>query len=317
MDAAHKMADKEIEELTKRLEAEYKAAYRETRDKAKKHLKKFEKTRAEMAERLSKGEITQAKYNEWFEREIVLAKRYKALEKELCEDMHNANKRAAEIINESATVVYAENHNFGTFEIEAATGIDTSYALYSSDTVRQLMKGDKYLLPKRDPDWKKDYVWNTRKANAAVTQGILQGESMPKIAQRIARSLATSNMTSATLAARTMVTCAENKGRLDSYKRAEAMGIEMNKKWLSAHDSRTRDSHRIVDGESIPVDERFSVGDDELECPGDPDGSPAEVYNCRCTMIADLKDSPYKGIGIDYVDGITYEEWKAGKNGKR
>lgn len=43
---------------------------------------------------------------------------------------------------------------------------------------------------------------------------------------------------------------------------------------------RTRESHRRVDGEIRELDEKFSNG---LMFPGDPNGSAAEVVNCRCT----------------------------------
>ncbi len=38
-------------------------------------------------------------------------------------------------------------------------------------------------------------------------------------------------------------------------------------------------------------DKRFSNG---CMYPGDPDGKPSEVYNCRCTMIAVMDDAPYE-----------------------
>ena len=56
-----------------------------------------------------------------------------------------------------------------------------------------------------------------------------------------------------------------------------------HKRWLSAHDSAVRDSHREMDGEVVPVDERFSNG---LMFPGDPDGPAEEVINCRCVSVA-------------------------------
>ena len=69
------------------------------------------------------------------------------------------------------------------------------------------------------------------------------------------------------------------------------------------HDDRTRPSHLELDGERRDLDEEFSNG---LQYPGDPDGDPSEVYNCRCTMVAylpsideDTKETSEEG----------YEEW--------
>ena len=77
-------------------------------------------------------------------------------------------------------------------------------------------------------------------------------------------------------------------------------------------DGRTRSSHRQLDGEKVEVGEKFSNG---CRYPGDPEAPYAETCNCRCTLIAAVD-------GVDYSDGkrwsrlpegMTYEEWKAGK----
>lgn len=91
------------------------------------------------------------------------------------------------------------------------------------------------------------------------------------------------NKTQAIRSARTIVTGAENKGRQDSYKRAEADGIILQKEWIATNDSRTRHSHAALDGATVDQDKKFDNG---LMYPGDPSGRPEEVYNCRCTLVA-------------------------------
>jgi hypothetical protein len=88
--------------------------------------------------------------------------------------------------------------------------------------------------------------------------------------------------------ARTAVTSAENKGRMDMLHDAEEKGVKAEKGWLAAHDARVRESHAQVDGEFVGIDKEFSNG---LQFPGDPDGRPEEVYNCRCTLV-------YKVVGF-------------------
>jgi hypothetical protein len=121
--------------------------------------------------------------------------------------------------------------------------------------------------------------------NAEVLQGILQGETMEEIAGRISKVFGM-NENSAITNARTMVTGAETKGRMDSYTRAEADGIILDKQWISTKDSRTRHSHVLVDREIKPTDEEFSNG---LMYPGDPNGEPSQIYNCRCTVVSIVK----------------------------
>lgn len=69
---------------------------------------------------------------------------------------------------------------------------------------------------------------------------------------------------------------------------AEEKGVHTQKGWMATHDSRTRETHADIDGEFVDIDEEFSNG---LEYPGDPNGDPSEVYNCRCTLV-------YKVVGF-------------------
>ena len=89
---------------------------------------------------------------------------------------------------------------------------------------------------------------------------------------------------------------------------AEELGIKYDKIWMAVLDARTRTSHRVVNGERIPVDEYFSNG---LFRPADPDGEPAEVYNCRCT----LGGSP-EGVPMEIAEapaGMGKLEWQGEK----
>jgi hypothetical protein len=53
----------------------------------------------------------------------------------------------------------------------------------------------------------------------------------------------------------------------------------------STDDSRTRETHRLADGQRVALGQPFIVGGFELAFPGDPDGPPQEVIQCRCTML--------------------------------
>jgi len=137
-----------------------------------------------------------------------------------------------------------------------------------------------------------------------------------KIATDLQTRVSEMNRASAVRAARTAVTGAQNAGRMDSYVAAGKMGIRLKKEWLSTLDSRTRHSHAILDGEQADTDKMFSNG---CRFPGDPQGRPEEVYNCRCTMIAAVE-------GVDTSDTLrrdkngpvpdmTYAQWEASKRG--
>lgn len=69
---------------------------------------------------------------------------------------------------------------------------------------------------------------------------------------------------------------------------------EVEKEWVAANDHRTRHSHRTVDGDVIPVENKFQVqtpkgGVELMEGPGDPSASAANICNCRCSMSTRAK----------------------------
>ena len=105
--------------------------------------------------------------------------------------------------------------------------------------------------------------------------------------------------------ARTIVTGAENKGRMDSYHKAEEDGIILEKQWLSAVDSRTRDWHIELNGKTKPIDEPFENSIGEIMFPGDPSADGANVYNCRCTLV-----SVVKGFGKKQSIGLPNENFE-------
>ena len=57
-------------------------------------------------------------------------------------------------------------------------------------------------------------------------------------------------------------------------------GQRFVKVWRSTRDPRTRASHRRADGQTVPLNEPFTVGGASLMHPGDSDGPAHEVINC-------------------------------------
>ena len=86
--------------------------------------------------------------------------------------------------------------------------------------------------------------------------------------------------------ARTESHGAVSAGQLAAAKiRQELTGIRMWKRWLSTADSRTRASHRVADGQTVPLDQPFRVGGFLLDHPADSISvAPHEVIGCRCSM---------------------------------
>lgn len=313
-DYGHEQTDKELKKLEAKLTKEYSQAAKEVEEKAKKYLEQFAKKDEEMQKKVAAGEMSAEEYGKWRIGQMAMGERWKEMQKTLAEDLVNVDKIAAGMINNSLPSAYALNFNYGTYEVEHGAEINTSFTLYDHSTVENLMKEDPKIIPKAKVDIPKDELWNRRKLTSAITQGILQGESIPKIASRLA-SVADMDRKAAIRNARTYTTAAENKGRIDSYDRAEEMGIKVQKKWMATLDDRTRVEHRHLDGMVVPNNEVFEVDGYEIMYPGDPDAEPEMIYNCRCTLVAEIEGYQYQDERNDSKLGdMTYEEWKHEKD---
>lgn len=207
--------------------------------------------------------------------------RYKAMVDETAEKMAHVNEVALDYVNDNMAKVYTVNYNaLGDQDLKGY-----SFSLTNEQAVKNLAKADKALLPTKKLNIPKDERWNHKQINSQMMQGILQGESIPKLAQRLG-NVTTMNVKSAIRNARTMTTAAENKGRLDSFKKASNDGVIMTKEWIATGDDRTRDWHLELDGTEVATDEPWENEYGEIMYPGDPDADPANVYNCRCAMRA-------------------------------
>ena len=279
-DKAHRLTDEKLEEMEKRLSAIYSRAEKEIQKTADEYFARFAKQDEAKRKLLEQGKITEDEYKKWRKGKVMYGKRFTEMKEQCAKQLLNVNQTALAYVNGELPEVYAINYNALAGSVDGVGGY--SFTLVDADTVRNLSVKDKSLLPYKELDPAKDIPWNMKKINAETLQGILQGESMDKIAKRL-RNVQEMNRTQAIRSARTLVTGAENKGRLDSHKRAEEDGIILEEKWVATKDGRTRHSHAMLNGETKKTNETFSNG---LEYPGDPSGRPEEVYNCRCTMTA-------------------------------
>lgn len=87
---------------------------------------------------------------------------------------------------------------------------------------------------------------------------------------------------------RTETTAAANMGATIAGRDS---GLVLEKEWISSHDGRTRRrpddlfDHWEMDGVRVDDGEPFNVNGDLIQFPGDPEGHPANVINCRCGVV--------------------------------
>ena len=292
-DYAHRMTEKYMQRMEKKVKDVYRRASDEIELKLKDYYKRYEKKDNKWRQWVKEGKKTNTEYKKWRKGQLLVGKRWEQMKDSIAHDYRNADKIARGIINGEKAGTYALNHNWTTYEIEKTLGIDTNYTLYNREAVERIITQNPRMLPppgkrmgQKIRDWKTS-VWTKRQLHSVATQAIVQGESIPKIAERLAREVGQKTSNSMIRNARTMMTGAQNAGRVDAFNRARGMGIEVEDYWLATIDERTRTSHRLLDGTKRGSDGMFANG---LAFPGDPAGDPEEVYNC---FIPETK------IGVD------------------
>lgn len=305
--------ERQVRELQAKLRHVYADAVDGMASRIESSLEEFAAEDAKWQADVAAGRKDAKAYETWRRDRALHDDRLKALERALARDLTAADERAMAYVNRVPAGVYAEGMNFATYEIEHGAKANTSFTLYDEDTVMELVANEPDLLPQAAFDKAKDTAWNSRHVTSAVTQAVLRGQTVPQLAASIA-GIAAMDQRAAMKAARTAITSAHSLGKLKGYERAAGMGIDVEKRWLAALDSRTRGSHRHLDGETVGLDAEFSDG---LKYPGDPDGPASEVYNCRCTLVPVIGDVEYDEVErADRLGGMSYGEWKAGKAGK-
>lgn len=119
-----------------------------------------------------------------------------------------------------------------------------------------------------------------------LEEGIKAGEGAEELSKRVNKVFDFATKTRARTIARTETGAASSVAHEQAYRQA---GVE-KKRWITTEDDRTREAHARADGQVRNMNDKFSVGGEELDYPSDRfHGSAANVINCRCRMIAEIE----------------------------
>ena len=323
-DQAHTRTDRELQELEKRIAKVYQEARDDVADQIKAYFQRFQARDTAMQKRLAAGEITEEYYKQWRLNQIGRGRRFEDLRDKLAERFTDAYETAVAYVNDKTPGIYSLNRNYAAYTIEKEVG-DVGFTLWDEQTVRRLIVEEPDVMPYYPPERAVrrgiDLAYGKSQITKNVTSSILQGLTVKQMADNLQERIATMSRVSAVRAARTAVTAAENAGRMDSYHAAEKMGIKLRKRWLSTLDGRTRHAHAILDGQTVDVDKPFKVDGREIRFPGDPQAAPYLVYNCRCSLVADVigipKDDTLRRDREGIIPDMTFAQWQNTKRGER
>lgn len=319
MDYAHEQTDILLEQLEKSVSVVYKTVGKELAEQVSDFLDSFTEQDEAKRKQVEAGTLTERDYKAWRKREIEKAQEYTEVVKNAAEIAHNANIAAQEIVNNNLPKIYTLNQNFVNYTLEMQSGFRLGFV--NEQTVIRLLRDNPDLFPAYKLDALRDISWNTQKIRETIAAGLLQGKPMKNVAADLSR-VAGMNLNSALLHAQTAVTGAENAGRQAGFEKAEKMGIEFERVWIATLDSRTRDSHRRLDGQRVGVDEPFKSTYGKIMYPGDPKADSRDVWRCRCSLGVQVKGASLgkrrakrADGGYDVIEYKTYKEWEAANRG--
>lgn len=321
-DKARQWTDKKLKQMERKVSDIYKKSAKDVYKKwdsffreADSAVSEYQKAYDE-AKKLGDKELmksTGRKLNEVKTQQTLQSNQYREILDSTTRELARVNQTALAYVNDQIPSVYAKNYAQVGEDLKkieplykGANGGKSVRAIVNEDVVkRRIMEGDvttPFMRTQKFLNIPKDMRWNTKQINSSVLQGILQGEPMSKIAKRL-ENVMNKNESASIRNARTLVTGAENAGRQDSYKRLESEGIIMKKVWIATGDDRTRESHLVMDGQEVDIDEDFIDGDNNhLAYPGDPTAEPETVYNCRCSMKTHIVGFKKDDGDIEEVD---------------
>jgi HK97 family phage portal protein len=137
----------------------------------------------------------------------------------------------------------------------------------------------------------------SRKTNQTTWTDLVQlfkdaeeaGEGIPAIQERLSEYFGDRKSDYQTeRIARTTTTSSSNAGTKEAWRQSE---VVKSKTWISALiPDRTRDAHAAAHGQTVGLNEYFTVDGEAMDYPGDPNGSVGNVVNCLCGMIAEVEE---------------------------
>lgn len=217
---------------------------------------------------------------------IVYQKQYQEMLLTQLEGALNELKSGAfTTVSQYLTTCYENGYTGAMYSI-AAQGIPVTVPIDPDLVVRALdtdSKLSKHLYDSMGESV--DYL--KRSIRAELSRGISNGSTWNEMAVKIAQGMRSGYNKAHTrtiLIARTEGHRIQQASSLDACRKAQKVGADVVKQWDATLDLRTRPSHKAADGQTRELDEKFTVGGEELDAPG-VGGSAGNVCNCRCCIL--------------------------------
>ena len=208
---------------------------------------------------------------------------------------------------------------YGTlYALEGAENVQLDFGIlperYIETLVNEKVNGQtfsKLLYKKRDE--------LAERVTSALLTSAVNGKGYAHAAKEVGE-LTEASYKQALRIARTEGGRAQSTAKQKAYKEAEKKGVQLEKRWLSTLDKKTRHSHQELDGQTVAVDGQFNFNGHKADGPRLFKRASLDI-NCRCTTVAvvngiapDVRADNETKETIDYK---TYNEWAEAKGYKK
>ena len=226
-------------------------------------------------------------------------------------------REVAKAIKQSQQNVYIEKYMMSLFLYEVASQTSMSFDIPTTQTIQTAIEQPIEFI-KLVPTLQKHRDDTLKRTRMHITQGIMSGEGYSKIAKALRDDLGMSKAQSVRVA-RTETGRALSQAGLDSAMVAKDNGLDMKKRWYATKDTRTRDTHRHLDGTSVDIEDNFHSSG----CVGPAPklfvgvASAKENINCRCKLLYYIDEDELPTTMRTKEDGVipftNYREWEKNK----
>ncbi|MGZ9468614.1 phage head morphogenesis protein [Staphylococcus epidermidis] len=226
-------------------------------------------------------------------------------------------REVAKAIKQSQQNVYMEKYMMSLFLYEVASQTSMNFDIPTAQTIQTAIEQPIEFI-KLVPTLQKHRDDTLKRIRTHITQGIMSGEGYSKIAKALRDDLGMSKAQSVRVA-RTETGRALSQAGLDSAMVAKDNGLDMKKRWYATKDTRTRDTHRHLDGTSVDIEDNFHSSG----CVGPAPklfvgvASAKENINCRCKLLYYIDEDELPTTMRTKKDGVipftNYREWEKNK----
>lgn len=226
-------------------------------------------------------------------------------------------REVAKTIKQSQQNVYIEKFMMSLFLYEMASQTSMQFDVPTASVINSAIEQPIEFI-KLIPTLQKHRDDTLKRIRMHITQGIMSGEGYSKIAKALRDDLGMTKAQSVRVA-RTETGRALSQAGLDSAMVAKDNGLDMKKRWYATKDTRTRDTHRHLDGTSVDIEDNFHSSG----CVGPAPklfvgvASAKENINCRCKLLYYIDEDELPTVMRTKEDGVipftTYRDWEKRK----